>query len=155
MRRQLHIVVGLIAGLILAGCVDDWGVDQHGRKVPAEQLEGQWLVINYWAEWCGPCRTEIPELNHLDDQLQGRHARVLGVNYDALQGADLADAAGALGIRFTVLAQDPAQRLQLQRSEVLPTTFIVDASGRLRERLVGEQTAAGLQARLAQLQAQE
>ncbi|MGL4316800.1 MAG: TlpA disulfide reductase family protein [Pseudomonas sp.] len=155
MRRQLQIVVGLIAGLILAGCAEDWGVDQHGRKVPAEQLEGQWLVINYWAEWCGPCRTEIPELNRLDDQLQGRHARVLGVNYDALQGANLADAANDLGIRFTVLAHDPAARLQLPRSDVLPATFIIDARGRLRERLVGEQTAAGLQAKLTQLQAEE
>ncbi|WP_394354734.1 TlpA family protein disulfide reductase [Aquipseudomonas alcaligenes] len=144
-----------MSGLLVAGCAEDWGVDQHGQKVPAEQLEGQWLVINYWAEWCGPCRTEIPELNRLDDQLQGRHGRVLGVNYDALQGEDLAEAARSLGIRFTVLAQDPAQHLELARSDVLPTTFIIDASGRLRERLVGEQTAAGLQARLAQLQAEE
>ncbi|MBB2497296.1 TlpA family protein disulfide reductase [Aquipseudomonas ullengensis] len=155
MRRQLQIVVGLIAGLFLAGCADDWGVDQHARKVPAAQLEGQWLVINYWAEWCGPCRTEIPELNRLDDQLQGRHARVLGVNFDALQGDDLNEAASALGIRFTVLAQDPAQRLELPRSDVLPTTYIIDDQGKLRERLVGEQTAAGLQAKLAKLQAGE
>lgn len=155
MGRQLQMVLGLMAGLLVAGCADDWGVDQHGQKVPAEQLEGQWLVINYWAEWCAPCRTEIPELNHLDDQLQGRRARVLGVNYDALQGENLTDAADALAIRFTVLAQDPATRLQLPRSDVLPTTFIIDASGRLRERLVGEQTAAGLQAKLRQLQAEE
>ncbi|MEK1904161.1 MAG: TlpA disulfide reductase family protein [Pseudomonas sp.] len=152
MRRQLQIVVGLMAGLILAGCAEDWGVDQHARKVPAAQLEGQWLVINYWAEWCGPCRTEIPELNRLDDQLQGRHARVLGVNFDALQGNDLSEAADALGIRFTVLALDPAQRLELPRSDVLPTTYIIDDKGTLRERLVGEQTAAGLQAKLAKLQ---
>lgn len=155
MGRQLQIVVGLIAGLVLAGCADDWGIDQHGRKVPAAQLEGQWLVINYWAQWCGPCRTEIPELNRLDDQLQGRHARVLGVNFDALQGDDLKEAARALGIRFTVLAQDPARRLELPRSDVLPTTYIIDDKGRLRERLVGEQTAAGLQAKLATLQAGE
>ena len=32
--------------------------------VPSD-LEGQWLVINYWATWCGPCITEIPELNEM------------------------------------------------------------------------------------------
>lgn len=155
MGRPLQMVIGVLAGLLLAGCADDWGLDQHGRKVAAEQLEGQWLVINYWAEWCKPCRTEIPELNRLDDSLRDKGVRVLGVNFDALQGEALAKAAAAFDIRFSVLAQDPASRLGLPRNDVLPVTYIVDADGRLRERLVGEQTAAGLQARLAHWQAEE
>lgn len=155
MGRPLQMVIGVLAGLLLAGCADDWGLDQHGRKVAAEQLEGQWLVINYWAEWCKPCRTEIPELNRLSADLQGRGVRVLGVNFDALQGEALSKAAAAFDIRFTVLAQDPAQRLELPRNDVLPVTYIIDAAGRLRERLVGEQTAAGLQARLLHWQAEE
>ncbi|NQD91888.1 TlpA family protein disulfide reductase [Pseudomonas sp. CrR25] len=146
-------VVGLCAGLILAGCTEDIGVDQHGRKVAAERLDGQWLVINYWAEWCAPCRTEIPELNALAEQLEERAVSVLGVNFDGLQGAELSKAAQALGIEFTVLEHDPAERYQLPRSEVLPVTYIIDAQGKLRERLLGEQTAAGLTARLDALQA--
>lgn len=155
MGRPLQMVMGLCAGLLLVGCAEDWGVDQHGRKVAAEQLDDQWLVINYWAEWCKPCRTEIPQLNQLEQQLRGKGARVLGVNFDALQGERLARAAEAFDIRFTVLAQDPALRLQLPRNDVLPVTYIIDADGRLRERLVGEQTAAGLQARLAHWRAEE
>ncbi|MDD0842502.1 TlpA disulfide reductase family protein [Pseudomonas sp. Gutcm_11s] len=155
MGRPLQMVMGLCAGLLLAGCAEDWGVDQHGRKVTAEQLDGQWLVVNYWAEWCKPCRTEIPQLNRLEAELQGKGARVLGVNFDALQGEKLSQAATAFDIRFTVLAQDPAPRLELPRNDVLPVTYIIDADGRLRERLVGEQTAAGLQARLAHWRAQE
>ena len=80
---------------------------------------------------------------------------MIGVNFDGLQGDKLAQVADAFDIRFTVLAQDPAARLQLPRNDVLPVTYIIDADGRLRERLVGEQTAAGLQARLAHWQAQE
>ena len=155
MGRSLRMMVGCIAALLLAGCAEDWGLDQHGRKVTAEQLDGQWLVINYWAEWCKPCRTEIPELNQLSEQLNGTGAQVLGVNFDALQGGDLARAADAFAIRFTVLATDPATRLELPRNDVLPVTYIIGADGRLRERLVGEQTAAGLQARLAHWQARE
>ena len=151
MGRPLQMVIGVIAGLLLAGCAEDWGVDQHGRKVAAEQLEGQWMVINYWAEGCKPCRTEIPELNRLAVALEGQGARVLGVNFDALQGEALSKAAEAFAIRFTVLAQDPAARFELPRNDVLPVTYIVDADGRLRERLVGEQTAAGLLEHLQQL----
>tara|TARA_R100001244_G_scaffold12886_1_gene14680 strand:- start:6561 stop:7004 length:444 start_codon:yes stop_codon:yes gene_type:complete len=145
--------MGLCAGLLLAGCAEDVGVDQHGQKVPAERLEGQWLVINYWAEWCAPCRTEIPELNALAQQLGGQSVSVLGVNFDGLQGGELSQASQALGIEFTVLAQDPAPRYQLPRNEVLPVTYIVDDQGQVRERLLGEQTAAGLTARLKALQA--
>ncbi|MDO9322777.1 MAG: TlpA disulfide reductase family protein [Pseudomonas sp.] len=142
----------ILVSLVLGGCSEDYGVDQYGRKVTAEQLEGQWLLINYWALWCGPCRGEIAELNKLAQQSSDQPVTVLGVNFDQLQGADLSKASTELGINYRVLAHDPAARWQLPRSEVLPVTYIIDAQGKLRERLLGEQTAAGLTARLAQLQ---
>ncbi|WP_422909699.1 TlpA disulfide reductase family protein [Pseudomonas sp. MAC6] len=157
MRFQaiIRAVAGVGIGLILAGCAEDIGVDQHGRKVAVERLEGQWLVINYWAQWCAPCRTEIPELNALEKQLKAQSVQVLGVNFDGLLDEKLSQASQDMGISFTVLAQDPAERYQLPRAEVLPVTYIVDPQGRMRERLLGEQTAAGLTARLAALKAQE
>ncbi len=157
MRFQaiIRAVAGVGIGLILAGCAEDIGVDQHGRKVAVERLEGQWLVINYWAQWCAPCRTEIPELNALEKQLKAQSVQVLGVNFDGLLDEKLSQASQDMGISFTVLAQDPAERYQLPREEVLPVTYIVDPQGRMRERLLGEQTAAGLTARLAALKAQE
>lgn len=139
----------LLACLALAGCSEDWGPDQHGAQVTAQQLDGQWLVINYWAEWCGPCRTEIPELNALDDA--HGDITVLGVNFDGLQGEELAAAATDLGIDFRVLSLDPAERLDLPRSAVLPVTYLVDSAGKVRQRLVGEQTAEGLQTQLQEL----
>lgn len=151
----IRAVAGVGIGLMLAGCAEDVGVDQYGRKVAVERLEGQWLVINYWAQWCAPCRTEIPELNALQTQLQGQSVQVLGVNFDALQGEKLKQAAQDMGITFTVLAQDPAERYQLPRAEALPVTYIVDDQGRVRERLLGEQTAAGLTARVAALKTEE
>jgi thiol-disulfide isomerase/thioredoxin len=157
MRFQaiIRAVAGVGIGLILAGCAEDIGVDQYGRKVAVERLEGQWLVINYWAQWCAPCRTEIPELNALEKQLKAQSVQVLGVNFDGLLDEKLSQASQEMGISFTVLAQDPAERYQLPRAEVLPVTYIVDPQGRMRERLLGEQTAAGLTARLAALKAQE
>ncbi len=153
MGTQLRLVMGLLACLLLGGCGGDLGVDQHGQKVTAASLEGQWLVINYWAEWCGPCRTEIPQLNQLSRELAAEGGKVIGVNFDGLQAQELSKAAEDMGIRFAVLAQDPAERFALPRSEALPATFIVDPQGKLRERLLGEQTAAGLRERLAALRA--
>jgi len=76
---------------------------------------------------------------------------VFGVNFDGLQGKELSDAATALGITFTVLAQDPAEVFDLPRSEALPVTFILDEKGKVRAQLLGEQTAAGVLAKLKEL----
>ncbi|KAF0865314.1 TlpA disulfide reductase family protein [Pseudomonas sp. LD120] len=151
MARQWAAALAIITTLLLGGCGNDYGVDQYGQKVAAERLDKQWLVLNYWAEWCGPCRTEIPELNTLNEQLKGQSATVLGVNFDNLQGDELKSASEKLGIAFTVLAQNPAERFDLPRSEALPVTYIIDDQGKVREQLLGEQTAAGVQEKLQAL----
>jgi thiol-disulfide isomerase/thioredoxin len=152
MRVQFLAVIrtSLIA-ILLSGCSVDYGTDQHGQKVPATRVEGQWLVVNYWADWCPPCRKEVPELNLLAEQQKNQGVEVFAVNYDGLQGEDLQNAIREFDFRFTVLTEDPAARLKLPRSDGLPVTFIVDPQGRLREQLLGEQTAAGLAARLVEL----
>ncbi|AZC20038.1 MULTISPECIES: TlpA family protein disulfide reductase [Pseudomonas] len=151
MARQLAAALAIITTLLLGGCGNDYGVDQYGRKVASERLDKQWLVLNYWAEWCGPCRTEVPELNALDEQLKGQSVTVLGVNFDNVQGEELKSASEKLGIKFTVLAQDPSPIFDLPRTEALPVTYIIDDQGKVREQLLGEQTAAGVLAKLQAL----
>ncbi|PNG37435.1 MULTISPECIES: TlpA disulfide reductase family protein [Pseudomonas] len=151
MARQLAAALAIFTTLLLGGCGNDYGVDQYGQKVAVERLDKQWLVLNYWAEWCGPCRTEVPELNALNEQLKGQSATVLGVNFDNVQGEELKNASEKLGIKFTVLAQNPEQLFDLPRSEALPVTYIIDDKGKVREQLLGEQTAAGVLAKLQAL----
>jgi thiol-disulfide isomerase/thioredoxin len=151
MTRRLAAAAALIGSLLLSGCGADLGLDQNGQKVASERIDKHWLVINYWAEWCGPCRTEIPQLNALATQLKDKQVSVFGVNFDNLQGEDLKAAAKALGISFTVLAQDPADHYDLPHSEALPVTYIIDDKGKVREQLLGEQTAEGVNKKLAAL----
>ena len=151
MARQLAAALAIIGTLLLSGCGNDYGVDQYGRKVAAERVDKQWLVLNYWAEWCGPCRTEIPELNALAEGLKGQPVSVLGVNFDNVQGEELKSASEKLGIKFTVLAQNPDGIFEIPRSEALPVTYIIDDKGKVREQLMGEQTAEGVLAKLKAL----
>ena len=154
MSGLARVFLVAVLGWGLAGCADsDLGLDQHGKVVSADSLKGRWLVVNYWAEWCAPCRKEIPELNALEQQLNGQGVRILGVNFDALQGDALRQSADKMGIAFTVLANDPAPRYELPPSKVLPVTYIIDDQGQVREQLLGEQTAQGLTARLQALRA--
>lgn len=144
------LMAGLLA-LCLSACGQDLGADSHGQPVTAMSLEGQWLVLNYWATWCGPCRREIPELNTFAARMAEQGVQVLGVNFDRLQGEELAQAAASMGISYRVLAQDPAEAFELPTAEGLPVTFVLDPQRRLRATLLGEQTAAGLAQRLAAL----
>jgi thiol-disulfide isomerase/thioredoxin len=141
--------------LCLAGCGQGLGPDQQGKEVTADSLKGQWLIINYWAEWCGPCRREIPALNTLAARLGSEGVQVLGVNFDQLHGERLATAAQAMGIAYRVLAEDPADTLHLPAAEGLPVTFVLDPTRQVRATLLGEQTAASLTQTLATLRGQQ
>ncbi|AYG09263.1 TlpA family protein disulfide reductase [Pseudomonas fluorescens] len=151
MTRRLIGALAVITTLLLSGCGNDYGVDQYGQKVASERVDKQWLVINYWAEWCGPCRIEIPELNALAEQLKGQPVSVFGVNFDNVQGEELKSASEKLGIKFTVLAQNPEAIFDIPRSEALPVTYIIDDKGKVRAQMLGEQTAAGVLAKLKEL----
>lgn len=136
----------ILSVLVLTACdqAEPLGMDQYGVAVPESLLAEQWLVINYWAQWCAPCRKETPQLNRLQERLQHKGVRVLGVNYDQLQGEELLADSQLLGIVFTVLSDDPALRFNLPAAQGLPATYIVDPQGQLVSQLQGEQTEQSL-----------
>jgi thiol-disulfide isomerase/thioredoxin len=107
-----------------------------------ESLRGQWVVINYWAQWCKPCIEEIPHLNTLDRDYP--QVTVLGVNYDGASGTALEQQRQQLGVAFASLEADPAEQLGKARPVVLPTTFIVNPDGVLVAELIGPQTLESL-----------
>lgn len=114
-------------------------------SLDASQYRGRWLLVNYWAEWCQPCRREIPELNRLAGEF-GDNVAVLGVNFDGLEGEALANAVAALAIEFPSTGEDPAAALDVQRPRVLPTTYVFDPEGKLVHTLLGPQTYGALAA---------
>lgn len=147
MIRSRVWLVGLFA--LLAGCGRGEGwLDHQGNTHTREDLEGRWAVVNYWAEWCAPCREELPELNEL---AQGRpDVKVIGINFDGLEGETLRRLSDDMGIAFPVLGQDFAEAFALPRPPVLQTTYLIDAEGRLAMTLQGPQSKSQLIAALEQ-----
>lgn len=124
----------------LAGCEPTQQVLlADGRGVQFEHWSDRWLIINYWAEWCAPCRKEIPELNRLHSERASTGAVVLGVNYDGLTGEALAELVAEMGIEFPVLVADPRSRWAVDQPAVLPTTLIINPAGELAQVLIGPQ----------------
>ncbi|HTN33583.1 MAG TPA: TlpA disulfide reductase family protein [Marinobacter sp.] len=130
--------VGLILLIFMAaGCQKIELERADGVKVNWEQLRGQWVLVNYWAEWCKPCLEEIPELNMLD---KSPDITVFGVNFDGIQGPELNKLAQRMGIDYTLLAEDPGPRFGWELPVALPATFIVKPDGTLVEVRFGPQT---------------
>lgn len=138
-------IIGCVL-LALTGCTQAQWTDHRGESLSAADLDGRWLVVNYWAEWCAPCRKELPELNALDqvsDQL-----RVLGIHFDGYQGEQLRTMSDEMGIAFSVVGYDFAEAYGLALPQVLPTTYIIDPEGRVLHTLQGPQTEQQLLALL-------
>ena len=133
MRITSYLLLGLLLTQILNGCSA-----RDSTSLQLDELRGQWVLINYWAQWCKPCIKEIPELNALDRDYP--QVTVLGVNYDGATGQELNAQLDKLGVDFTTLARDPAAQLGVPRPAVLPTTLVLGPDGTLRQTLVGPQT---------------
>ncbi|WP_394243681.1 TlpA family protein disulfide reductase [Halopseudomonas laoshanensis] len=140
--RRWRMSMALIGCMVLAACGGERWSDQDGNAYSAADLEGRWLVVNYWAEWCAPCRDELPELNALNKVAE--NIQVVGIHFDAYEGAELLELSERMDIRFPVLGHDFAAAYALPLPQVLPTTYIINPAGELAHTLQGPQDEAGL-----------
>lgn len=139
-RRWLLLPAAIMV-LALAGCQKTELERADGVPVNWDTFRGQWVLVNYWAEWCKPCLEEIPELNHLD---KSPLITVLGVNFDGIEGAALEELGQRMGIEFTMLGKDPGPDFGWKMPMALPATFVVDPAGKLVETRFGPQTEEDL-----------
>ena len=122
-----------------------------GGQVDFASLHGKVVLVNYWATWCKPCRTEIPELNAFAKLHEGR-VRVLSVNFDGVQGPALVEQVAELGIEFDTLLLDPRKLWAAPDALGLPETLVIGRDGQLHKVLLGPQTLEGLNAILLTLE---
>lgn len=151
-RRRPRTALVLVAALALAaaGCgrSDAGYALLDGGQLRRDALAGRLVFINYWAEWCAPCREEIPELNAFAAAHPDR-VLVLSVNFDGATGDALRGQVAALDIRFPTLLDDPRPGLGVPPPQGLPETLVLDGQGALLQVLRGPQWRADLEAVLA------
>ena len=101
-----------------------------GDRVVLDRLEGQVVVLDFWASWCAPCRRSVPILNRVAERFP--RALVYGVNVEPSDAGTLQRRHRELGAAFPTF-HDPTGELQ-DRYDVanLPTLVVVDGSGQIR-----------------------
>jgi thiol-disulfide isomerase/thioredoxin len=115
-----------------------------GGPVSLSDFRGEWVVVNYWATWCAPCRKEMPELSDLHDERQD--LTVLGLAYEDSDDSTFEVFLEEFHASYPILKVDvynPPEPFGAPR--VLPTTIILDAQGRAVKSFLGPVTREAIE----------
>jgi cytochrome c-type biogenesis protein len=120
-----------------------------GNKLRIKDLHGRVVLLNFWATWCIPCRNEIPSLSAMQKDLDGRGLSIIGVSYD--DTADLVkDFQKEIPQSYEIVLGGRDVGSQLPASP-LPTSYLIDRQGRIREKMIGERTREAFEASIKPL----
>jgi thiol-disulfide isomerase/thioredoxin len=115
-----------------------------GGSLNVSRFRGQWVVLNYWATWCAPCRKEIPELMELHAERDD--VTVLGLAFEETDSGNFETFLEEFHPNYPILLVDvyhPPQPFGAPR--VLPTTIILDPRGYAVRGFAGPVTRAMLE----------
>ena len=103
----------------------------QGINLNLAEQRGQIIVINFWASWCGPCRKEMPILQSFHNKYKDLGVAVWGVNVEQ-NNQEGRDFLSDLKLNFPIFFDSSNTVSANYQVEAMPTTVIVDRSGKVR-----------------------
>ncbi|NIQ03853.1 MAG: redoxin domain-containing protein [Nitrospinaceae bacterium] len=100
-----------------------------GNRVRLADYQGQVVILNFWATWCGPCRVEMPGLENLYRRFRARGVTVLAVSLDRGNSDKVQKFADGYQLSFPVLVDPNGQAESRYRTLTIPTTYVIDKRG--------------------------
>lgn len=118
-----------------------------GGTVRLSDLRGQPVLINFWASWCGPCRSEMPHIQAAHKAHSGSGLIVLGV--DQMEAPPVvARFVDEFQLTFPIPLDSEGEVSRAYQARGLPTSFFVDANGIIRDTFIGPMSAGHIESLL-------
>ena len=120
--------------------------DQFGNTHTLDQYKGKTILLNFWATWCGPCRSEMPDLQAVYEDYGNNEKDlvVLGVAAPNLGREGSAEDISAFleenGYTYPTLMNEDASLFYSYGISSFPTTFMIDKNGNVYGYIMGAQS---------------
>ncbi len=115
--------------------------DLTGQAVTLSALRGRVVVLNFWATWCPPCRSEVPALQAAYQQYQSRGVALIGIDLKE-DAATIQQFIAPYGVTYPIVRDETGRVSSQYQVAGIPTTIIIDADGVIRARHIGPVTEA-------------
>lgn len=118
--------------------------DIDGKTHQFSEYRGKWVIVNYWATYCGPCIAELPALNSIAKRFKDK-AVVLGMEAGETSVPELKQFIAQKKISYPVIPTQDSTMYSLGLLYGVPTTFIINPKGEIVDSHMGAITSAMLQ----------
>ncbi len=149
--RKAFLASAIIIILLICGCggQEDRGgpasraapdftlKDLNGDVCRLADFRGRVVLLNFFATWCGPCRQELPDFVRLYERFKDKGLEIIGVSLDQEGEAVLRPFIRQYGITFPIVLGTREVVLNYGGIKGIPTTFIIDHNGAIRDHFVG------------------
>lgn len=123
-------------------------VTLDGKAYSLAAQRGQWVVVNFWATWCGPCLKEMPDLSALDAMRD--HVEVIGLDYEDIEPEALKAFMQKHPVVYPIAIVDVYKPPQDFDPPVgLPNTYLIAPDGKVAKRFLGPITARDIDEAIA------
>jgi len=158
MLKEIAVIILVpivVSGLVMAGCSNDTFdlppaeevnagnaapdfqlPDLDEKPVSLSDFQGKPILINFWASWCRPCRTEMPYIQQVYEEWSDKGLVVLAINIGETP-SEVKKFMGTYELSLPVLLD--TKRLVAQQYDVwsIPTTFFIDKNGIIQAKIIG------------------
>jgi len=109
---------------------------KSGAVFKLEDLKGHVVLLDFWASWCGPCRKSFPFIDGLQTRYAAQGLKVVGVSLDENPDA-VTSFLESFPVGFAILHDPSAKTAEAYGVVAMPTSFLIDAEGRIVARFEG------------------
>ena len=116
--------------------------DVNGSQISLTDFKGKVLIVNFWATWCPGCVAEMPHFVELYDKYKQQGFEIIGMSLDQGGAKDVKAFMEKKPINYTMLIANSDVSNRYKTKGLLPTTYVIDKTGKIRRKYVGARSKA-------------